>query len=148
LELVQGIQTESDCFWALNKLIPQLPDHLLLRALEVAQGLKFESYRARILNKLVPRLSGELLNTALTMAREFRDCYHRAAVFQSLASKLSLISTDIDPLCEMLLVLSHLGRQELILGFSNLAGYIVQKFGKSALEEMVESMREVSYQWK
>jgi hypothetical protein len=148
LEVIQEMQSEPDCFFVLNELVPFLPKPLFPEVLEIVKRLQSEPYRARLLYNLVPHLPDELLNIALQMARELRDFHNRATVFQSLASKLSLISTDTDLWCEMLRMLTYLRRQELMLSFPGLTAHIADKFGKEALKEMLEAVREVNFQWK
>jgi len=148
LEVTWQIQSEFFCIDTLSALAPHLPESLLLESLKVTRQIQSESGRAKALKAIAPYLPKSLLPEALEITRRIRDKYHSAQAFQGMADRLIELSTSTSLWHEVLHILSHLRRNELLPTMAELRPFIVNLGGEEALEEMIRAMREVCHQWR
>ncbi len=147
LDTTRQIQDEYSRAAALNALGPHLPESLLPQALDITQQFQAESDRATALSALVPHLPESLLPQALDITQQFQAEYHSAQAFQGMADRLIQLSTNIRFWHEVLHMLSHLRRNELLQTMAKLRPFIVDLGGKEALQETIRAMREVCRHW-
>jgi uncharacterized protein (DUF952 family) len=147
LELTQQIQDAGSRAAALIALVPHLPE-LGTEALELTQQIQFEPSRASALTALVPHLPESLLPQALELTRQFQDKHYSAQAFQGMADRLIQLSTSIHFWHEVLHMLSHLRRDELLQTMAKLRPFIMSLGGREALQEMIKAMNEVCRQWR
>jgi len=114
----------------------------------VTRQIGDESARARALRALVPHLPESLLPKALEVTRQIGDEYSRAQAIQGWAHRLTQLSTSHAFWCEILHVLSHLRRRELLPTLVQMEAFIASLGGKEALLEMLQAMRQVCRQWR
>jgi hypothetical protein len=87
------------------------------------------------------------MSEALEIARGIQSEYSRAGVFSAVMSRINLEFFDFSFWSEVLHMLSHRGRKELLGDLPNLAPAVMALSDRSTLKLMVQAMKEISQQW-